>query len=227
MIVAALLYEGFTMLDLVGPIEVLSMLPDAEIRPVAKEPGVVWPDNQALPLVAPFGIADVIAADVVLVPGGPGCLAVAEDAALLAWLRKIHEEATLTCSVCSGSLILGAAGLLAGLEATSHWATLPVLEAYGAKPVPQRWVRGDERIITAAGVSAGIDMAFEAVRELAGEDIARAIQLGIEYDPHPPFDSGNHLTAASELKAAVLDGTIAFDRRTRARPAIPGWSPAS
>jgi putative intracellular protease/amidase len=227
MIIAALLYEGFTMLDLVGPVEVLSMLPDAEVRIVAKEAGVVWPDNQALPFVAPFGIADVARADVVLVPGGPGCMAAAEDAAMLEWLRDVHDGARLTCSVCSGSLILGAAGLLQGKPATSHWTTLPILEAYGAKPVPQRWVRGSERIITAAGVSAGIDMAFEAVRGLAGEPVARAIQLGIEYDPHPPLDSGNHLTAAPELKAAVLDGTIAFDRRPRARPAIPGWPPAS
>jgi transcriptional regulator GlxA family with amidase domain len=227
MIIAALLYEGFTMLDLVGPVEVLSMLPDAEVRIVAKEAGVVWPDNHAFPFVAPFSIADARAADVVLVPGGPGCVAAAEDAALLDWLREMHHGAQLTCSVCSGSLILGAAGLLSGLEATSHWSTLPVLEAFGAKPVSDRWVRGSERIITAAGVSAGIDMAFEVVRELAGEQIARAIQLGIEYDPHPPFDSGNHLAAAPELKAAVLDGTIAFDRRALARRAIPGWPPAS
>lgn len=227
MIIAALLYEGFTMLDLVGPVEVLSMMPDSEVRIVARETGVVWPDNQVLPFVAPFGIADVQHADVVLVPGGPGCVAAAEDAALRDWLRAMHQGARLTCSVCSGSLILGAAGLLSGLEATSHWATLPALEAYGAKPVSDRWVRGSGRIITAAGVSAGIDMAFEVVRELAGEHLARAIQLGIEYDPHPPFDSGNHLAAAPELKAAVLDGTIAFDRRTRARPAIPGWQPAS
>jgi transcriptional regulator GlxA family with amidase domain len=227
MMIVALLYEGFTMLDLVGPIEVLSMMPDAEVRIVAKEAGVVWPDNQAVPFVAPFGIADVRQADVVLVPGGAGCAAVAEDGAILDWLRELHAGTQLTCSVCSGSMILGAAGLLAGIGATSHWTALPLLEAYGARPVPERWVRGSARIMTAAGVSAGIDMAFEVVRELAGEGIARAIQLGIEYDPHPPLDSGDHITATPELKTAVLDGTIAFDRRERARPTISGGPLAS
>jgi len=221
MIIAALLYEGFTMLDVVGPVEVLSMLPDAEIRVVAREAGVVWPDNNAMPFVAPFGIADIASADILLVPGGPGCVAAAQDEALLAWVRQIHAGATWTCSVCTGSLILGAAGLLAGSRATTHWSTLAVLEAYGATPVAERWVQ-DGSIITAAGVSAGIDMALALAKELAGEPVARAAQLAIEYDPAPPFDSGNHQAASPEVVAAVLDGTIAFDRRHRARPAIPG-----
>ena len=219
MIIAALLYEGFTMLDVVGPIEVLSMLPDAEVKVVARQPGVVWPDNNAMPFVAPFGIADVAQADILLIPGGPGCLAAAQDAALLAWVHQIHAGADWTCSVCTGSLILGAAGLLAGAPATTHWSTLPVLEAYGATPVTERWV-AHGTIITAAGVSAGIDMALALARELAGETVARASQLAIEYDPSPPFDSGNHLTASPEMKSAVLDGIILFDRRKRQRPIL-------
>lgn len=221
MIIAALLYEGFTMLDVVGPIEVLSMLPDAEIKVVARDAGMVWPDNNAVPFVAPFGIADVDHADILLVPGGPGCVAAAQDEALLTWVRRIYAGATWTCSVCTGSLILGAAGLLAGSTATTHWSTLPVLEAYGAAPVAERWVRNGA-VVTAAGVSAGIDMALALAKELAGETAARAAQLAIEYDPSPPFDSGNHLAAAPEVRAAVLDGTIAFDRRHRTRPAIAG-----
>lgn len=219
MIIAALLYEGFTMLDVVGPVEVLSMLPDVEVKVVARDAGVVWPDNNAMPFLAPFSLADVTQADILLIPGGPGCLAAAQDAVLLAWVQEIHAGAAWTCSVCTGSLILGAAGLLTGAPATTHWSTLPVLETYGAQPVTERWVRHGS-IITAAGVSAGIDMALVLACELAGERVARAAQLAIEYDPSPPFDSGNHLTAPPEVKSAVLDGTITFDRRNRLRPPV-------
>ena len=220
MIIAALLYEGFTMLDVVGPVEVLSMLPDAEIRVVARGAGVVWPDNNATPFIAPFGIVDVGKADILLIPGGPGCVAAAKDEALLSWVRQVHGGARWTCSVCTGSLILGAAGLLVGSMATTHWSTLPVLETYGATPVAERCVRNGS-IITAAGVSAGIDMALALAKVLAGETAARAVQLAIEYDPAPPFDSGNHLNAAPQVAAAVFDGTIRLDRRDLPRPAIP------
>ena len=226
MIIAALLYDGFTMLDLVGPVEVLSMLPDAEVKVVARKAGVVWPDNNAMPFVAPFGIAEFDCADILLVPGGPGCIAATQDEELLAWVRQIHDGATWTCSVCTGSLILGAAGLLKGAPATTHWTTLPVLEAYGATPVTERWV-AHGTIITAAGVSAGIDMALALARILAGETVARAAQLAIEYDPAPPLGSGNHLTAAPEVKSAVLDGSITFDRRDRPRPVIPDGAPTT
>lgn len=228
MIIAALIYPGFTMLDLVGPIEILSMIPDAEVRIVAAAAGVVWPDNQAVPFVAPYAMGDVAAADILIVPGGPGCMAVMQQAEVLDWVRRIHAGTRHTASVCTGAMILAAAGLLTGAEATTHWTCLPALEAMGVRAVSQRWVQ-HERIITAAGVSAGIDMALMLAAMLAGERVARAAQLAVEYDPHPPFDSGAHETASDDCKAALFDGTIAFDRQTRPRPAMPdGWraSPA-
>jgi transcriptional regulator GlxA family with amidase domain len=222
MIIATFLYDGFTMLDAVGPVEVLSMLPEVETRVLAKESGVVWPDNQAMPFVAPFGIADCDRIDVLLIPGGPGCLAITQDQTVLQWIARVHERTRFTCSVCTGSVILGAAGLLSGLPATSHWTTLSALEPLGATPVAKRWVQNG-RIITAAGVSAGIDMALEVATQLAGEKAARAVQLALEYDPKPPLDSGDHQTASPEIRASLFDGTVAFDRRSRARPAMPDW----
>lgn len=226
MIIAALIYPGFTMLDLVGPIEVLSMIPNAEVRIAARDAGVVWPDNQAVPFTAPYRLADLEHADVLLVPGGPGCTVVMQEADVLADLARLHTGTRFTSSVCTGSMILAAAGLLAGLPATTHWTCLPALEAMGVRAVAERWVR-HERIVTAAGVSAGIDMALELTALLAGERTARAAQLAIEYDPHPPFDSGGHLTASDDLKAALSDGTIAFDRQSRARPPMPDARPAT
>lgn len=226
MIIAALIYPGFTMLDLVGPIEVLSMLPGADVRIAAQEAGVVWPDNQAVPFIAPYRLAEIAHADVLLVPGGPGCMAILQEADVLADLVRLHAGTRFTASVCTGSLILAAAGLLAGLQATTHWTCLPALEAMGVRAVAERWVRHG-RIVTAAGVSAGIDMALDLMALLAGERTARAAQLAIEYDPHPPFDSGGHLHAADDLKAALFDGTIAFDRQSRARPPMPDAPPAT
>lgn len=224
--IVALIYPDYTMLDMIGPLEVLSMIPGAEISVVSKVSGVVWPDHQVLPVIAPYGIDAITSADILLIPGGPGCVAVSDDEEIVEWVRSIHKTTSLTCSVCTGSLILGAAGLLEGLPATTHWTTLPLLEGYGATPVSDRWVRSG-KVMTAAGVSAGIDMALELVREIAGEKVARAAQLALEYDPHPPLDSGNHLAAPDEVKAAVLNGTITFDRRMRPRPMISAWSPAS
>lgn len=220
MIIAALIYPGFTMLDLVGPIEILSMIPDAEVLITAREAGTVWPDNQAVPFTAPWRLADVGQADVLLVPGGPGCMAVLQEPDVLGDIVRLHAGTRFTASVCTGSLILAAAGLLAGLPATTHWTCLPVLETMGVRAVSERWVR-HERIVTAAGVSAGIDMALALTALLADERTARAAQLAVEYDPHPPFDSGGHLTASDDLKAALFDGTILFDRQSRPRPAMP------
>lgn len=226
MIIAALIYPGFTMLDLVGPVEVLSMLPDAEVRIAARAPGVVWPDNQAVPFTAPYRLGDLDHADVLLVPGGPGCAAVMQERDVLADLGRLHGGTRFTASVCTGSMILAAAGLLTGLPATTHWTCLPALEAMGVRAVGERWMRC-ERIVTAAGVSAGIDMALALVALLAGERTARAAQLAIEYDPHPPFDSGGHEAASADLKAALFDGTIAFDRQYRPRPPMPDAPPAT
>jgi transcriptional regulator GlxA family with amidase domain len=142
-----------------------------------------------LTVIAERSIEDARNPDIVLVPGGPGEVAARAGEHVLEWLRATHETTTWTTSVCSGSLILAAAGLLDGKRATSHWLALGELGRMGAEPVSERVV-WDGKIVTAAGVSAGIDMALALAAEVAGEDIAHAIQLGIEYDPQPPFDSG-------------------------------------
>jgi putative intracellular protease/amidase len=186
--IAVLLYEDMTALDAVGPYEVLARLPGAEVRFVASTPGPITTD-EGLVLVADAGLDDVPAPDVVLVPGGPGTLPALEDEAVVAWLRRVHETARWTTSVCTGSLLLGAAGVLEGRRATAHWILRDTLRQFGAEPVAERVVvQGD--VITAAGVSAGIDMALRLAALEAGEDEARALQLVIEYDPDPPFHSG-------------------------------------
>lgn len=218
--IAVLLFEGFTMLDAVGPIEVLSLLPGAEVKVVAKTPGVIWPDNQAVPFVAPFGLADVQDADVLLIPGGPGSDAVEKDTDILNWVRDIDATSQWTCSVCTGALILAAAGLLKRKEATTHWGALSRLSEFGATPLSERWVESG-KVITAAGVSAGIDMALLLASRLNGERAAKAIQLAIEYDPAPPFRSGSVALAGPDIVSAIMDGTTEFNRAGRIRPAIP------
>jgi transcriptional regulator GlxA family with amidase domain len=138
----------------------------------------------------------------------------------LEWLRRVHATSKWTCSVCTGSLILGAAGLLTGLRATSHWAVRERLTEFGATPEASRWIE-QGRIVTAAGVSAGIDMALHLVSLIANELVAKAIQLGIEYDPQPPFDSGAIEKATPDVVAAVANGSIAMNREGRARPRLP------
>jgi transcriptional regulator GlxA family with amidase domain len=218
--IAVLLYDNFTMLDAVGPLEVLSLLPDADVFVVAETAGVIYPDNQALPFIASYSYHDVTEADLVLVPGGPGSIAMESHQPTLDWLRNVHARSKWTCSVCTGSLILGAAGLLTGLRATSHWAVRERLTEFGATPEDSRWVEQD-RIVTAAGVSAGIDMALHLVSLIADASVAKAIQLGIEYDPQPPFDSGAIEKATPDVVAAVANGSIAMNREGRARPRLP------
>jgi putative intracellular protease/amidase len=188
--VAILIFDKLVALDCVGPYEVLSRLPGAEVSFVAKEPGPKRTDTGALALTADKAIGDVPDPEIVLVPGGEGNRAMLEDEAVLDWLRKAHERSEWTTSVCTGALVLGAAGILDGKRATSHWAFRERLRQFGAEPVAERVVV-DGKVVTAAGVSAGIDMALVLAREIAGEDVAQAIQLGIEYDPAPPFDSGS------------------------------------
>jgi transcriptional regulator GlxA family with amidase domain len=184
------LHPGMTALDAIGAYEVLRGLPNATIRFVAKERGLVRVDSQVLSLNADFAIREIKAADILVLPGGLTTPAQMQDQELLAWVRLIHEKSKWTTSVCSGSLILGAAGLLKGLEATSHWLALDALKMFGAKPTHQRVVQ-QGKIITAAGVSAGIDMALKLAALESGEETAKAIQLTIEYDPQPPFNSGS------------------------------------
>jgi putative intracellular protease/amidase len=200
--IAVLLYDRFTALDAIGPYEVLSRLPSASVTFVAAEPGPVVTDNGMLTLVAERSIEDVTRTDIVLVPGGPGEVAARTGGPVLEWLRAVHDTSTWTTSVCTGSLILAAAGLLHGRRATSHWLALEKLGEMGAEPVSDRVVF-DGKIVTAAGVSAGIDMALTLADKVAGETVAQAIQLGIEYDPQPPFDSGSPAKAPAEIVEAV------------------------
>jgi putative intracellular protease/amidase len=201
--VAILLYEGLTALDAIGPYEVLTLMPDARVQFVAKRAGAVRTDSGALALVADYSFADVASADVVVVPGSSNSTRAAmEDAATLEWLRAIHETTRWTTSVCSGALVLAAAGLLKGLKATTHWVALEHLRAFGAEPVQERVVR-QGKIVTAAGVSAGIDMGLYLAGEIAGAEVAQTIQLIMEYDPQPPFDAGSTAKASASVVEAA------------------------
>jgi putative intracellular protease/amidase len=196
--VAILIFDKLTALDAVGPYEVLSRIPGANVRFVAKEAGPKRTDTGALGIVADGSIAETEDVDVLLVPGGEGNRPLLTDDEVLDWVRGVHARSDWTTSVCTGSLVLGAAGILDGLRATSHWAYLDELAGYGATPVSERVVL-DGKVCTAAGVSSGIDMALTLTGEMVGPDVAKAIQLGIEYDPDPPFDSGSPQKAAPEL----------------------------
>jgi putative intracellular protease/amidase len=188
--IALVIFDKLTALDAIGPYEVLSRLPGAELSFIAKEPGPKRTDTGALALTADLALSDLPDPDILLIPGGEGNRPLLDDQEVLDWVRAAHEGSTWTTSVCTGSLVLGAAGVLEGKRATSHWAYRDTLSSYGAEPVAERVVV-DGKIVTAAGVSAGIDMALQLAALVAGEDVARAIQLGIEYDPDPPFDAGS------------------------------------
>jgi len=200
--IAILIYDRFTALDAVGPYEVLSRLPGANLTFVAGEAGPVRTDNGMLTLVVEHLLEEFSSPDIVLVPGGPGEVGARAGEPVLEWLRAVHETSTWTTSVCTGSLILAAAGLLEGKRATSHWLALEELGGLGAIPVSERVVF-DGKIVTAAGVSAGIDMALALAERIAGPEVAQAIQLGIEYDPQPPFDAGSPEKAPPGVVEAV------------------------
>jgi len=201
--IAFALYPGFTALDFTGPYQVLTNVPGEEVVLVTAEPDRVSDDMGLLHLDVATGLDAVMAPDIVVVPGGPGrSTAAAVDSPLVDWLRAVHPGTTWTTSVCTGALILGAAGILEGLPATTHWLSYDELAACGALPTEQRVVI-DGKIVTGAGVSAGIDMAFTLVAKQWGEDVAKAIQLGIEYDPQPPFDSGSPSKASTEIRELV------------------------
>jgi transcriptional regulator GlxA family with amidase domain len=196
--IAVLLYERLTALDAIGPYEVLSRLPGSTLTFVGRDAGPVRTDNDRLTLVADASIDDLPSPGIVLVPGGPGQVAMMDDERVLSWLRAAHETTEWTTSVCTGSLILGAAGLLQGKRATSHWLALDQLARFGAEATAERVVF-DGKVVTAAGVSAGIDMALHLVAAIAGDQVAQTIQLGIEYDPQPPFDAGSPTKAPAEV----------------------------
>jgi transcriptional regulator GlxA family with amidase domain len=196
--IAILLYDRLTALDAIGPYEVLSRLPGARVTFVAAQAGPVQTDNGMLTLVAERSISELPAPEIVVVPGGPGEVAARAGEEVLEWLRAVHETSTWTTSVCTGSLILAAAGLLDGRPATSHWLALEQLRELGAEPTLQRVVF-DGKIVTASGVSSGIDMALALADRIAGPEVAQAIQLGVEYDPQPPFDAGSPEKAPPEI----------------------------
>jgi putative intracellular protease/amidase len=202
--IAVLLYDRFTALDAIGPYEVLSRLPDARVTFVAQQPGPVRTDNGMLTIHAEKAIDDIATPDILLVPGGPGEVAARAGGPVLDWVHAVHETSTWTTSVCTGSLILAAAGLLEGRRATSHWLALEQLRRLGAEPLSERVVF-DGKIVTAAGVSAGIDMALALAASIAGDDVAQAIQLGIEYDPQPPFDAGSPAKAPAHIVQLLRD----------------------
>lgn len=197
------LYPGFTALDAIGPYQVLTQLPDAEVVLCAARRGPLADDNGLLHLDIHRTFDEMNRPDVTLVPGGFVARRLARDRdPIVDWLASTHERTTFTTSVCTGALLLGAAGILEGLDATTHWFAYDELARYGARPTEQRVVR-QGKVWTGAGVSAGIDLALTLVAETHGPEMAQAIQLGIEYDPQPPFDSGAPSKAAPEILELV------------------------
>jgi len=206
--IAIVLYDRLTALDAIGPYEVLSRLPGADLSFVGAEAGPVRTDNGMLTLLAEHSLAEVPDPDILLVPGGPGEVAERAGGAVIQWLRTADQTSTWTTSVCTGSLILASAGLLDGRTATSHWLAMDELGRLGALPTGERVVF-DGKYVTGAGVSAGIDMALRLVERIAGPELAQAIQLGIEYDPQPPFDAGSPAKAPAEI-VALLERSSRF-----------------
>lgn len=202
--IAIVLYPGFTALDFIGPYEVLRWLPDAEVRFVWHQPGPITADSGVLVVGATHTFDETPSPDVVLVPGGFTTMEHARDERVLDWLRHAHRTATWTTSVCSGSVILAAAGLLKGRRATSHWAAVPLLRAFGVDPVSDERIVHQGEIVTCAGVSAGIDLGLWLAGQIGGDDRAKAIQLSVEYDPQPPFDSGHMSKASAATKATAV-----------------------
>jgi transcriptional regulator GlxA family with amidase domain len=208
MIIAFLFYEGMTALDAVGPHEILCRLPGASVKRVAKTSGKITTDS-GLVLNADYALSDVLHADILFIPGAGNATTLQYDPETLQWIRLMHSNTVWTTSVCTGSLILGAAGILSGVKATTHWAALDRLKKWGAIPVAQRIVESG-KIMTAAGVSAGIDMALTLAAKISGENVAKTLQLGIEYDPEPPFDAGSPEKADPELREALRKRMIAL-----------------
>ena len=199
-----LCFPGMTALDAIGPYEVLSRIPGANVLFIGSEIGPVTTDTGMLQLLTTEDLKSCPQADILLIPGGPGTDRLERCEETLNWIRTQAQKAEWVLSVCTGSLVLGAAGLLSGKKATSHWALLERLKEFGAIPVSERFTR-TEQIVTAAGVSAGIDMALMLVQWQFGVPLASAIQLGIEYDPKPPLDVGHPSKAPKELISMVVE----------------------
>ena len=205
--IAIPLFPQFTALDAIGPYEVLQRIPTFDITFIGHAKGEVRSDNGMLGVILDGTFEDLPDPDVIVFPGGVGTRPLQTDARVLDWVRGAHAATTtFTTSVCTGALVLGAAGLLDGLTATTHWGGYAELAAWGATPTAERVVEHlDHRIITAAGVSAGIDMALRLTELLADRTAAQAAQLMIEYDPQPPFDCGTRSKAGEEVMARALE----------------------
>ena len=200
------LFPKFTALDGIGPYEVLQRIPSMDVTFIGHQRGEIRSENGFLGVIADATFEEFPEPDVVVFPGGIGTRPLQLDEQVLAWVRRAHQTTRWTCSVCTGSLVLGAAGLLKGLSATTHWACYPELAAHGATPTAQRVVElPDHRIITSAGVSSGIDMALRLVELLVDRTAAQAAQLMIEYDPQPPFDSGSLAKSSQETVSRTIE----------------------
>ena len=204
--IAIPLFPRFTALDAVGPYEVLQRIPTFDVTFVGHSPGEVRSENAMLGLSVDATFEDLSQPDVIVFPGGVGTRPLETDERVLEWLCRAHTATRFTTSVCTGSLVLGAAGLLRGLTATTHWSCYRELAAHGAEPIPERVVEHlDRRIITAAGVSSGIDMALRLTELLADRTAAQAAQLMIEYDPQPPFDCGSVAKSDDVVMTRVIE----------------------
>jgi transcriptional regulator GlxA family with amidase domain len=200
--VTILIFDGVTALDAVGPSEVFRSVPGWQVRFVGPEEGAVRTESGELGLLADAAMESVARPEIVLVPGGRGNRRLLDDERVLGWLREVHEHTRWTTSVCTGSLVLAAAGLLEGRRATGHWLYMDMLRELGADAIGGRFVE-DGKLVTAAGVSAGIDMALHLVGREAGPEVAQAVQLAIEYDPQPPFEAGSPDKAPAAVVEAV------------------------
>jgi transcriptional regulator GlxA family with amidase domain len=208
--IAIMVYPNFTALDFIGPYEVLRNLPDADVRFVWHEPGPVTADSGVLLIGATHSFDETPSPDIILIPGGLSSFQHARDEKVLDWIRRANETSTWTTSVCSGSVILAAAGILDGRRATSHWMALPMLKPFGVQTVGDQRVVHEGKIVTAAGVSAGIDLAMWLYGQICGDAKAKAMQLVIEYDPQPPYDSG-HVSKASATTKATATALLSRD----------------
>ena len=197
------LYPGFTALDAIGPYAVFTSVPGADVVVCAEGKGMLADESDLLHLDLAHTFDEVPTPDVLLVPGGLVTRRLAaEGGPIVDWIRAAHETTTYTTSVCTGALLLGAAGVLDGVPATTHWMAYDHLRAHGAQPTEQRVVI-EGKVATAAGVSAGIDLALTLVDRLYGAEVAQAVQLGIEYDPQPPHDTGAPSKAPAEIRDLV------------------------
>ena len=215
--IAIPVFDRMTALDAIGPYEVLSRIPGARVTFVASETGPKRADTDMLSVNADATLADMPDPDVILIGGGYGSRALMKDQEMLDWLRTAHETSQWTTSVCTGALVLAAAGILDGLEATTYWLELETLRRFGATPVSRRFVE-QGKVITAAGVSAGIDMALLLASRIAGPEVAQAIQVGIEYDPQPPFDAGT----PEKAPAAIVEVVRQVERAEEQEAAAAG-----